>query len=73
MTDSKQLLAAAACLNMITLAAISAGLILVNKWIREYFIGERRWRCTKDGNYLVYFILILILTLFQIVVTIEIS
>ena len=45
----KQLLAAAASLNIITLVAIVAGLILVKKWVKVTFEGERRWRCSLEG------------------------
>ena len=68
-----RLLAAAAGLNFITLVSISAGLFFVKKWIKETFEGERRWRCSVDGKFLVYFILLLIITLFQFAVTIYID
>ena len=58
-SDSMQLLAESACLNVISLFVILAGLLIVKKWIEDEFIGERTWRCSVDGNFLVYFILIL--------------
>ena len=70
---SKQLLAGATALNFITLVTTSTGLFYVKKWIKESFEGERRWRCSKDGNFLVYLILVVILTAIQLAVIIYVS
>ena len=55
------------------MTAIFAGLLFIKKWINEALIGQRRWRCTVDGNFLVYFILLLLQSLLQVAVTIWIS
>ena len=70
LTDSKHLLLTAACLNLVSLSAVLAGLIFVKRWINDEFLGERRWRCFKDGNFLVYFIFLLLLTLQQAAMTV---
>ena len=64
--DFKKLLAVGTCLNLISLSAIFAGLLFVKKWMKDAFEGERRWRCSADGNFLVYFILLITLTLVQV-------
>ena len=68
--DLKKLLSLATCLNVISLIAILAGLFTVKKWIKDTFEGERRWRCSTDGNFLVYFIFLLTHTLLQVVLTV---
>ena len=69
----KHLLISAACLNAISLCSIFAALLIVKKWIKETFDGERRWRCSVEGNFLLYFISLLLLTIEQAAITIWIS
>ena len=70
LSDSRHILAASVCFNTVTLGAFIAGLFLVKKWIKNELHGQRRWRCSKDGNFLVYFVAVLLLTFGQIAVTI---
>ena len=62
-----------ACLNIITLATILAGLFFVKSWIKFALEGERRWRFTAEGNFLLYFILLLLLTIEQAAVSVWVS
>ena len=57
-------------LNFISLCVILAGLYLVYQWIKSAFDGERRWRCTKDGLFNFYFLLLLLLSIEQLAFTI---
>ena len=50
-------------LNLISLAAILAGVIMVRKWIFSTFGRLRRWRCSVDGNFLIYLLLLTLQTL----------
>ena len=59
----------AAILNLISLIVILSGLIIVKKWIKDAFLGERKWRLSVDGRFHFYFVLFLILTLVQLVNT----
>ena len=70
---SKQLLTSAACFNTVSLSATLAGLYLIKQWIKEELQAERRWRCAVDGNFLIYFVLLLLQALTQVAMTIWIS
>lgn len=48
-TDSKQLFAVAAGINLVSLIVILVGLIQVKRWIEDNYKGQRRWRCSVDG------------------------
>ena len=72
-SKSKQLLIVAACFNTVSVGAILAGLFLIKQWIKEELQAERRWRCAVDGNFLIYFVLLLLQAFAQIAVTIWIS
>ena len=63
LSDCKHLIISAACLNAVTLGSILAALLIVKKWIKDTFEGERRWRCSVEGNFLLYFISLLLLTI----------
>ena len=62
---SKHLMIYSASFNFISLSAILAGLILIKNWIKDELDGQRRWRCSLDGNFLLYFFMLLLLTLAQ--------
>ena len=70
---SKHLLISAACLNVVTLGSILAALLIVKKWIKDTFESERRWRCSVEGNFLLYFISLLLLIIEQAMISIWIS
>ena len=70
---SQQLLICSSIFNFISLSAILAALFLIKKWIRDELDGQRRWRCSVDGNFLLYFVLLLVLAFVQAAVSIWIS
>ena len=63
---SKKLLVLATCFNLLSFTIILCALIRVKKWIDEEFDGQRRWRCHSDGLFLIYLILLTLISIVEI-------
>ena len=63
---SKRLMLLATFFNLVSLAVILSGLVVIKKWIDVEFDGQRRWRCKLDGLFLLYFLLLLLVSLLEV-------
>ena len=54
--------------NVLSFGMIVAGLILIYRWIKDSFEGFRRWRCSLDGQFLFYLLLLVALGIVEIAV-----
>lgn len=61
--DCKQLLIMSASINFVSLGAILTGILKIKRWIKIEVQGGRKWRCSKDGLFVVYLLSLLLLTL----------
>ena len=66
MRSSVKLLILAGALNVVSVGIILVGLLKIKKWIAKKFDGFRRWRCTKDGKFLIYLLLLILVTILEL-------
>ena len=67
---SKQLLQVASFYNLATFGIILTAHIKVKAWINSVFLGDRRWRCSVEGLFLIYLVLLLMLSLSELLIMI---
>ena len=55
-----------AIFNFVSLGLITAGLMLIKRWIKHSFDGIRRWRWSVDGLFLIYLLFLLVISVIDL-------
>ena len=59
LADTRQLCILTVCMDLVTIGVTISRLIFVKQWIGFAFQGDRKWRCSVDGYFLIYLLFLL--------------